>query len=172
VDWDRPVITESDLPRPSDFATFHPFLKGVFSQWHLTRFELEGRAFVTAEQWMMFAKADLFGDIEAAEAILATDDPGEQKRLGQQVRGFDTEAWSHWRVDIVYRGSRAKFGQNDGARRQLLATTPAMLVEANSRDWNWGCGLAEDDPALNEPSEWRGSNLLGRILTHLRAELS
>ncbi len=46
-----------------------------------------------------------------------------------------------------------------------------MLVEANPRDWNWGNGLSLDDARNHNPNAWRGANLLGRILTHLRGEL-
>jgi len=166
-----PEVSEGDLPSPADFSRFHPFLKGGFSQWHETAFEIDGLRFVTAEQWMMFGKAALFGDQPRAEAILATPDPGEQKRLGQQVEAFDQATWDRWKVAIVYRGNLAKFSQNDGARRQLSGTGDAMLVEANPRDWIWGCGLSADDPAINRPTDWKGSNLLGRVLTRVREQL-
>jgi ribA/ribD-fused uncharacterized protein len=166
------MIEAQDLPDPGQFSTFHPFLKGVFSQWHDTPFKLEGLEFATAEQWMMFGKARLFGDEAMADAILATLDPSLQKRLGQQVGSFEQGLWDAHKVDIVYRGSVAKFSQNDGARRQLAGTGQAMLVEANPRDWIWGCGLSADDPAINRPEDWRGENLLGRILTAVRAELT
>lgn len=165
------MLAEADLPVPADFDTFHPFIKGVFSQWYHTPFEVGGERFVTAEQWMMAAKARLFGDVPIASQVMATDDPGTQKRLGQQVSGFDTDVWAVHRVDIVYRGNLAKFRQNDGAARQLLNTAPAMLVEANLRDWNWGNGLHVDDIANQTPSAWKGHNLLGRILTLVRSEL-
>lgn len=170
--FEGPPIRSADaLPHPRDYPAFHPFLKGVFSQWHATPFVLEGLPFVTAEQWMMFAKARLFGDTERGEAILATPDPAKQKRHGQAVRGFEPELWDRWKVDIVYRGNLAKFRQNAGAARQLAATRPAMLVEANPRDWIWGVGLAAEDPAIMSPSEWRGENLLGRVLTAIREDI-
>lgn len=165
------AVTERDLPPASAFEEFHPFIKGVFSQWHPTPFTLEGVAFATAEQWMMVAKARLFGDLERVDQIIATPDPSVQKRLGQQVRNFDQAVWDEARVGIVYSGNRAKFEQNDGARRQLMATDGKMLVEANPRDWIWGVGLAMDDPRLIHPAEWRGTNLLGRILTKVRTDL-
>lgn len=68
-------------------------------------------------------------------------------------------------------GSRAKFAQNAGAARQLRATAPVMLVEANSRDWIWGSGIALDQPGVSDPAQWKGSNLLGRILTQVRLEM-
>ncbi len=117
---------------------------------------------------MMASKAVLFGDAQRANAIMASDDPSEQKRLGQLVAEFDTATWDAHKVGIVFRGNVEKFRQNAGARRQLTATAGAMLVEANPRDWIWGCGLAADDPAISTPAAWRGENLLGRILTLVR----
>ncbi|MEM7665315.1 MAG: NADAR family protein [Pseudomonadota bacterium] len=167
---DDPTLTIRALPDPTDFTVFHPFIKGVFSQWHHTPFTVDGRDFVCAEQYMMAAKASLFGDERAFEAIMNSDDPAVQKRLGSTVSGFSEDRWTLWRLDIVFTASRAKFGQNSGALRQLRNTAPAMLVEANPRDWNWGNGLQLDDPANHDPSRWRGTNYLGRILTLIRAD--
>lgn len=166
-----PRWTEADLPDPAAFETFHPFIRGVFSQWHATTFTLEDETFATAEQWMMFAKARLFGDENVARAILQTSDPANQKRLGQTVSGFEQGRWNQWKIDIVYRGNLAKFSQNTGAARQLRATAPAMLVEANPRDWIWGVGLQLDDPAVHDPGQWKGTNILGRVLTAVRDTL-
>ena len=170
--FDTVPIRPDDLPSPADFEVFHPFLKGVFSQWHATPFELGGLSFVTAEQWMMFAKAKLFEDAASANAILATNDPSQQKRLGAGVALFQQGVWDRWKTEIVYRGNLAKFSQNAGALRQLSSTSPAMLVEANPRDWIWGIGLSADNPAVNTPADWKGENLLGRILTKVRRDLA
>jgi ribA/ribD-fused uncharacterized protein len=165
------AIGEATLPI-NEGPVFEPFLKGVFSQWHVCAFEIDGRTFTSAEQWMMYAKAMLFDDPAQVERILATDEPAAQKRAGQRVANFDGVQWDRARVAIVYRGNLAKFSQNPGLQRRLLSTAPALLVEANPRDWNWGCGLAEDDPRLSTPASWPGLNLLGRILTRVREDLS
>jgi ribA/ribD-fused uncharacterized protein len=170
ANYGTPDLTVADLPDPADFLTFHPFIKGVFSQWHATPFELDGHKFVTAEQWMMFAKANLFEDTIRAEQILGTEDPAVQKRLGSLVTPFDQGVWDRWKVSIVYRGNKAKFSQNQGAARQLRSTGDTMLVEANVRDWIWGVGLGMDDLAISDPKQWRGTNYLGRILTRIRLE--
>jgi len=52
-----------------------------FSQWHPARFELAGHVFGCAEQYMMYGKAILFGDPEAAAAILEAGSPRQQKAL-------------------------------------------------------------------------------------------
>lgn len=170
-DPEAKTLQESDLPHPSNFSQFTPFIKGVFSQWYHTPFMLGGQQFGTGEQAMMFAKAELFEDASSAMAILATDDPAGQKRLGRLVKGFDAQTWDHWKLEIVYRLNRAKFEQNSGAARRLIQTSPTMLVEANFRDWIWGVGLAMDDPGVHDPGLWKGTNYLGRILTLIRTEL-
>lgn len=41
-----------------------------FSQWYPASFELEGQQFTSAEQYMMYGKAQLFGDRDIAARIL------------------------------------------------------------------------------------------------------
>jgi len=167
-----PIMGEGDLPKMDDYTDFHPFIKGVFSQWHPTPFACDGLTFNCAEQYMMAAKASLFEDAAAFATIMQNDDPALQKRLGASVRSFDEAIWHRWRMHIVYAANTAKFEQNKGAARQLHNTAPAMLVEANPRDWNWGNGLAIDNPHNHDPNQWRGTNFLGRILTQIRDTLS
>ena len=167
-----PEITENDLPVASDFSAFHPFIKGVFSQWHPAPFIVNDVEYVCAEQYMMAAKAHPFRRRCDRPENYGNARPAVQKRLGAQVKGFDETLWHHWRNHIVHTANYAKFAQNSGALRQLRNTAPAMLVEANPRDWNWGNGLQIDDPANHDPSLWKGTNLLGRIPTLIREELS
>ncbi|GHA98311.1 hypothetical protein GCM10009069_21460 [Algimonas arctica] len=149
-----------------------PFLKGFLSQWHPSNFSVDGIAFGNAEQFMMYKKATLFGDGMIAEKIVAAKHPSDHKRLGQQVRGFIQQDWDANKVEIVHAGNWAKFTQNKGLRKKLLATGNAILVEANPKDIIWGVGLAENDPDITNPDCWRGQNLLGEILMRVRAELA
>lgn len=147
------------------------FYRGVFSQFHASRFTVDGSDYVCAEQYMHEHKARLFGDITMAERILQSDSPHEHKLMGGRVSGFQQEKWDAEKVAIVTRGSRAKFGQNAGLRRRLLDTGEAVLAEANPKDYIWGIGLAEDDAAALDPAKWQGQNLLGQILMRVRGEL-
>ena len=69
-------------------------------------------------------------------------------------------------------GSRAKFTQNPELLQLLRATAGTTLVEASPYDRIWGIGLAAGDPPRQDPTQWRGQNLLGQILTRLRDELA
>ena len=148
-----------------------PFLTGFMSQWSRSDFTLDGESFVCAEQYMMWRKALLFGDTEMAKKIEIARDPRDHKRIGQAVRNFEQQLWDANKVEIVTAGTRAKFGQNAGIARKLVATGSATLDEANPKDFIWGVGLSEDDPDIQDPAKWRGQNLLGQILMQVRAEL-
>jgi hypothetical protein len=142
-----------------------------FSQWHRSGFEIEGITYNTAEQYMMWGKAMLFGSEDIAEQILQTPNPGKQKALGRKVRNFDKKVWEANARDIVYRGNYAKFTQNEELKKHLMASKGTTLVEASPNDAIWGIGLAEDDPRARDRATWQGKNWLGEVLTKLREDL-
>jgi ribA/ribD-fused uncharacterized protein len=145
---------------------------GCLSQWWPVTFSEDGHAFASAEHYMMAHKAWLFGDDAAAAEILAAGHPGEAKKLGRTVRGFDEDLWNAHRFDIVVRGNTAKFGQHPELARYLLGTRNRILVEASPYDRIWGIGLTGDDERAASPATWRGLNLLGFGLMSARDELS
>ncbi|MEV6279570.1 NADAR family protein [Nocardia sp. NPDC051832] len=144
---------------------------GALSQWWPAEFTVGGAVFRSAEHYMMWGKAMLFGDTEVAERVLAAKHPKQAKDLGRQVSGFDETTWNAERFGIVVAGSTAKFGQHPDLRDYLLRTGERVLVEASPVDRIWGIGLAADDPRAEDPSRWRGLNLLGFALMAARAEL-
>lgn len=147
------------------------FWKHRLSQWHPARFVVGGIAFNCAEQYMMYAKAKLFGDRDAAERILVAESPREQQAIGRTVRGFDESVWILFREGIVFAGNYARFDQNADQRELLFATRGTTLVEASPHDRVWGIGLAADDPRANDRAQWQGLNLLGEALTRVREAL-
>lgn len=142
-----------------------------FSQWYPASFLLDGVRYATAEHWMMAEKARLFAEDAALARVFAKDDPFAAKAAGRTVRGFDDVAWDAHRFDIVVRGNLAKFQQNRALRDFLLRTGDQILVEASPVDAIWGIGLAADDPLAQDPSRWRGLNLLGFALMAVRRTL-
>jgi hypothetical protein len=157
--------------RRTERFTFFFRPEAPFSQWYPARFELGGKLFSCAEQYMMYGKAILFGDAEIAAEILEAVAPRQHKALGRKVRNFSDAIWKANRETIVTDGSRAKFTQNLELRQALLDTAGTELVEASPFDRIWGIGLAATDQRAEHPAQWRGQNLLGKILTRVRDEL-
>lgn len=151
--------------------TFFYRTKSVFSQWHPCTFKIDGITFNCAEQWMMYAKALLFDDRETAQAILETQNPREQKRLGRKIKNFDQNLWDSKGKEIVYKGNYAKFSQDENMKKQLLSTAGTLLVEASPTDNIWGIGLSETDPRRYDKNQWQGTNFLGEVLTRVREDL-
>jgi len=142
------------------------------SQWYPARFDVDGVSFATAEHYMMYRKALLFSDREAAGQILHAPNPGAAKSLGRSVRGFVEAVWIEQRSKIVVDGNYAKFSQSAALREYLLSTTQHVLVEASPVDRVWGIGLAADGKHAGNPLMWRGLNLLGFALMDVRDRLT
>lgn len=150
---------------------YHFFWRGPFSQWPTAPFSEDGVRFRTPEHYMMYKKAQLFGDKKVAAEILKVSHPRDVKELGRAVRGFDEGKWQGHREAIVYQGSMLKFTQNPDKLADLLVTRGAILVEASPDDKIWGIGLDESHPSANDPAKWLGLNLLGFTLTRVREDL-
>ena len=145
--------------------------KECFSQWFPAAFEADGSSFATAEHYMMYRKAMLFGDENTANMVLAASTPRAAKELGRSVRNFDEAVWTEQRSTIVFDGNLAKFTHNPVLASFLLDTKDRVLVEASPVDRIWGIGLAEDDRNIENPERWRGLNLLGVALMRVRERL-
>lgn len=149
---------------------FHYFWQSgsPFSQWHKSKYELNGFIYTCAEQGMMHGKALLFEDYETAEKILKSSSPRSMKALGRKVRCFNDKVWRKHRENIVYVNSVAKFTQNPHLLEALMNTN-GLLVEASPWDAIWGIGLAEANARSMSHKQWPG--LLGKILTLVRDDI-
>ena len=144
--------------------------RSPFSQWHMATFEKDGVIFNCTEQYMMYKKAELFGDKNSMRQIIATNDPRAQKSLGRLVDNFNQQEWNEKRYGIVYDGNKLKFRQNPSMYQSLMETKGTTVVEASPYDKIWGIALNKEDPRALDRSTWKGQNLLGEILTSLRDE--
>ena len=132
---------------------------GYLSNWYPSPFTVDGVAFSSMEQFMMYRKAICFGD----EAVAA-----EIKSLGRQVSNYDESMWNGIRQIVVYEGLLAKFSQNEELKRKLKATENAVLAECAVKDRIWGIGLSMKDPDRLNKDKWNGQNLLGYTLMMVR----
>lgn len=144
---------------------------GCFSNWYESSFIYRGVHYTSSEQYMMHQKALLFQDDEIAQKILLETNLLQIKKLGRLVKYYDDKRWGNARLQIMRRGLRAKFMQNKDILEILLSTNDDILAEAAPRDVIWGIGLGSSNPKSKDPNQWRGRNLLGKVLMKVRRDL-
>src|SRR5579871_4776144 len=135
--------------------------KSCFSQWFASPFKVDNILYLTSEHWMMAKKAALFNDNEILKEILSTEKPAVAKELGRKIKNFDAAVWKAHCYTIVVEGNLHKFSQNQNIKTFLLQTGNKIIVEASPVDTVWGIGLSHENPDVQNPSKWKGSNLLG-----------
>ena len=144
---------------------------GYLSNWSPHSFYADGAnglvLFETAEHYMMYHKALLFGDLETADKILKTVHPRDVKRLGRLVKNYDDSVWSEKRFDVVLNGNILKFSQNPELLDDLKKYKNKIFVEASPYDTIWGIGLHYDDDRILNESLWCGQNLLGKVINRV-----
>jgi ribA/ribD-fused uncharacterized protein len=123
--------------------------------------------FISAEQYMMAGKARVMGDTETLALIMQCGyEPAAIKRLGRAVEPWDEGKWVAARNGVVRRGNYLKFSQNPQLGKILRSTEGLTLVEAAGNDRIWGIGVNLGDAAAG--AQWKGQNLLGEALMHVR----
>lgn len=123
----------------------------VLPDWHAAA----GEQAATVEHAFQSAKTS---DLWQARSVLACVHPGDAKRAGRKVTLRD--GWDEGRVQIMLGLLRLKFVLHSELSLQLLNTRYAYLVEGNTwGDYFWG------------KVDGRGTNMLGRLLMLVRAEL-
>ena len=148
------------------------FFGSRYSQWAGTPFKEGDVTYNTAEQYMMYHKAITFGDFDSAEAILKSQDPAEQKRIGRKVKGFEDERWDLVKEAVVYQANLLKFSQNEQIKKVLTVNhKDKMFVEAAPTDRVWGIGLDLGDSRIFNEDLWQGQNLLGIAIKRVQQRL-
>ncbi|MDW9481378.1 DUF1768 domain-containing protein [Sinorhizobium meliloti] len=193
------------------------FWGGPFSQWFKSPFVAELPVFAPAaeskprrllrsgiklrfsscEQYMMAAKASVFGDtgegsvlekILGSTVLFGETDPNAPafqkgthdvkaiKALGRQVPGLrggkwdaeDIEFWDTVSLPIVTIGNISKFTQSDDMYDVMIAMADREFVEGSPHDAQWGVKLRWDDPKIENRANWLGKNKLGLALNTTR----
>jgi ribA/ribD-fused uncharacterized protein len=143
----------------------------TLSNWGPAEFKHKGNHFYNSEQAFMWEKADFFGDKEIADKILKTSNPKEAKDLGRMVKGYSDAEWSKVRYKKMLEACLSKFSQNPDRLETLLSTGDRTLVEGSPYDKVWGVGWHWADPEILFEENWKGQNLLGKVLMEVRDKL-
>ncbi|KAK8066898.1 hypothetical protein PG997_013645 [Apiospora hydei] len=164
--FDGSASTTPDSPVVFFWGTNETY--GMFSQWYTAGFFCDEKRFATAEQYMMYRKAEAFGDAGAAAAILRSPKkhPRQHKAMGRNVKGFRDDVWDVAGVEAVVVGNLCKFTQNPALMAALLGTAGSVLAEASPYDHVWGIGFKEEY-AMDSRHAW-GANKLGKCLMIVR----
>ncbi|MEM8528581.1 MAG: NADAR family protein [Bacteroidota bacterium] len=151
---------------------YYLFWKHQFGQWTLRNMiDVDGKTYNCCEQYMMFKKAKLFKDHEIAKEILNEQSPANQQKLGRQINGFVPEIWDKNKIGIVWYGNYLKFSRHEDLKERLLATGNKIMAEASPYDLIWGIGFRANDELALDQSNWKGKNLLGKVLMSVREAL-
>lgn len=188
-------ITPQNEPK----TTYTYFWKSqsIFSQWHPSKFIYKDITFSSAEQFMMYSKAKMFGADDIAQKIIDYNETplikkflngelsdtdicndkgilrewdGYQKAIkdqGREVKQYVEDVWKAKRVPIVAVASREKYNQNPVYKAELLKCSETKMVEASPYDKIWGIGLSKEQALKMPEDKWPGENLLGKVLTDL-----
>lgn len=77
--------------------------------------------------------------------------------------------WENVKFDVVVRANKCKFEQNDGLRKELMATGLRELAEASKYDAIWGIRY-DAQHAQDNRKRW-GKNMLGNAHMLVRQEM-
>jgi len=141
-----------------------------FSNFHPSPMRFDGVNYLCAEQAFQHHKCLLFKDKEAANKVMAEQDPASQKAAGGLVKNFDRLKWQKERDSLMKDIVLTKFTQCAELRTLLQNTGSKQLVEASSRDDHFGIGQGLNSRNLFNKSTW-GENKLGLILESVRDSL-
>lgn len=147
-----------------------------FSNWYPSNFVVDGVKYWCTEQYMMAKKAELFGDTDIQRQIMTCDSQRDIKALGRKIRGFNDSVWFKHREKIVFDGNYAKFTQNPVLLSYIKNQAGKILVEASPYDKIWGIGIeylsdGSNRQYIENPFNWRGTNLLGFVLMDVRDKI-
>ena len=183
IDW---LIDEVANDTPHSYVCFWLAEKNSeycqLSQWYKgERIFINGRCYLTAEQYMMSEKALLFGDIDSYKKIMNEEDPAICKKLGRQIKNFDELIWKKCNREIIFNANVGKYLSDKNFAEALRSTGDAVIIEASPKDDIYGAGLAKEDlisesgslliPPQNwhmEDSDVQAKNELGFVLMAVR----
>jgi ribA/ribD-fused uncharacterized protein len=137
----------------TEFSNMHATYK--FIEPELT---IDGIKYRTIEHYYQLQKISNTENEENIRKYAMHDDVGSIMRYCKTVK--IRSDWDEYRIEVMRRGLRAKFFENELLKALLLSTGTLKLVDIKPNDGFWGSGIGG-----------LGKNKLGELLMELRAEL-
>lgn len=140
------------------------------SNYRNTSFVYKKKHFHCTEQAFMWEKAVFFEDWIAEAELLSCKDGKEARDWGQKVKNFDSAKWNEVKYMVMRDVNYAKYSQDETLRNLLLDSKfdGKTFVEASPVDTCWGIGLSMDAEGVDEETNWKGTNFMGRVVTDVR----
>jgi hypothetical protein len=130
---------------------------GYFSNYAACPIFLKSRLWPTTEHYY---QAQKYADTELEELVRQQPAPHNAKELTRNPRYPARADWNTVRDRVMRTALYAKFSQHEHLRQALLATGNTVLVEHTDKDAYWGDG-----------GDGSGTNMLGKLLMHVREQL-
>jgi ribA/ribD-fused uncharacterized protein len=88
-------------------------------------------------------------------------------------KNFDAEKWSKVCFEKMYEAVYAKFSQNSNLKELILSDEfeGKGFVEGSPFDAIWGVKMDWKNPDIDNEENWKGQNLLGKVLNKVREDL-
>ena len=149
------------------------FWGSPLSNFYPCKFDLDDEIWISSEQYFMASKARCFFDEESYIQIRQTSTPEAAKKLGRKVKGFNDNVWDMVKYHIMKDAVYAKFSQNENLKKFLLSPDfeGKDFVEGSPFDGVWGVKMDYRNPDIDNPENWNGENLLGKVLNEVREKL-
>ena len=123
----------------------------------------QNQKYNSIEQCYQHSKAVMFGDNRAAASILRATDPGDQKFLARNIKGFNVNTWNRAKVGLMKDMLHCKFEQHPNLAKKLCETGDLHLGEAIEKDTFYGTGFSLMHKEATDQTKWK-TNKLGELL--------
>lgn len=155
--YNRWHVTRNMVDKIEEFSGRYRFLSNFWKE----PFIIDGIVYNTNEHYYQSMKG---GTKQDKKYVREADTPYQSKQRGRSISM--RVGWDDMKLDVMRKGLRAKFTQNESLKKKLLETGNAILEEGN--DWGdsfWGINK---NPKKGKVG---GKNHLGKLLMELRREL-
>ena len=145
-----------------------------YSFFYPSPINIDGNDYISMLHYYIAEKARFFNDTETLDKIMSSTDINEIRKLEMEIKNYDDKKWAQEAaIDRMYKGTLAKFSQNDELKTLLFDEdfNDKTFAYASLTDRFWGTGIKFGDPKIDDKRHWLGLNIFGDVLTKVRNEL-
>ena len=137
-----------------------------------TPFQVENISYINGLQHYEACKAPKFEDYKLWHDIVAGYPTAHEiSKASRCVLNFNHDEWSNAAVEHMKVSLQYKFWGNKMAREYLLQTGDMHLIFTSADQPFWGTGLDFPDPMNHDEANWKGHNVLGKLLSNIRDDI-